>query len=288
MANDARKQHWESVYDTREPTEVSWYQAAAARSLELVSATGEPRTAAIFDVGGGASTLVDDLLASVYTDVTVLDLAANALDRSRARLGENATRVEWLETDVTRFRPQREYAIWHDRAGFHFLTGEGERVRYLEVLREACVHEATSSWPPSDRKDPGAAAGSTSGAMPLTTCRPCSVRVSSCAGTCSRSIALLRGSPNSSCTDGGRRRAESSGRRLEQRLPASNHCARERREVTGCGDGDCEKESRSGGRRQGGVLGAEAGGERGHPGPPEDEGRHLGRLGPLAVLSAQA
>jgi len=137
VASDARKLHWESVYDTREPTEVSWYQAAAARSLELVRATGEPRTAAILDVGGGASTLVDDLLASGYSDVTVLDLAANALDRARARLGESATRVEWVEADVTHFRPQREYAIWHDRAVFHFLTGEEERVRYLEVLREA-------------------------------------------------------------------------------------------------------------------------------------------------------
>ena len=137
MASDSRKLHWESVYGSRLPTEVSWYQAAAARSLELVRDTGEPRSAAILDVGGGASTLVDDLLASGYSDVTVLDLAANALDRVRARLGENATRVEWLVADVTRWRPARQYAIWHDRAVFHFLTGEEDREGYLRVLRDA-------------------------------------------------------------------------------------------------------------------------------------------------------
>ncbi|HVS15350.1 MAG TPA: class I SAM-dependent methyltransferase [Thermoanaerobaculia bacterium] len=137
MSSDSRKQHWESVYQSKPPTEVSWYQPVPARSLELIRGTGEPLSAAVLDVGGGASTLVDQLLRSGYSDVTVLDVAGTALERSRARLGEIAARVAWIEADVAHFRPTRRYAIWHDRAVLHFLIDAADRQRYLGVLRSA-------------------------------------------------------------------------------------------------------------------------------------------------------
>jgi trans-aconitate methyltransferase len=133
--SDTRKAHWEHVYATKAPAEVSWYEPVPARSLELIRATGEPLAAPILDVGGGASTLVDHLLRAGYSDVSVLDVAATALDRARARLGDAAARVTWIEADVTRFRSDRELAIWHDRAVFHFLTEDDDRERYLGVLR---------------------------------------------------------------------------------------------------------------------------------------------------------
>jgi trans-aconitate methyltransferase len=89
------------------------------------------------DVGGGASTLVDHLLAAGHTDVSVLDIEPAALAKSRARLGAAASQVEWIAADVTEFRPSRRYALWHDRAVFHFLVDPGARDRYLDVLRQA-------------------------------------------------------------------------------------------------------------------------------------------------------
>ena len=96
-----------------------------------------PLDAPILDVGGGASTLVDHLLDAGYTDVSVLDIASSAFTQSKARLGANATRVTWIEADVTHFEPSRSYAVWHDRAVFHFLTDAADRDRYLDVLRKA-------------------------------------------------------------------------------------------------------------------------------------------------------
>jgi len=134
---DARKAHWEGVYGTKLPTEVSWYEPVPAASLELIHATGVGQSAAILDVGGGASPLVDHLLGDGYADVTILDIAGSALRRARARLGDTGTRVAWIEDDITRFRPGRRYALWHDRAVFHFLVDAGDRKRYLDVLRTA-------------------------------------------------------------------------------------------------------------------------------------------------------
>lgn len=135
----SRKSHWERVYSTRRPVEVSWYQPVPAKSLALLRATGVPLTAPILDVGGGASTFVDHLLDAGYQDLSVLDIASAALRQARARLGPLAARVTWLEADVTAFRPSRAYAVWHDRAVFHFLTAAGDRERYLGVLRHALM-----------------------------------------------------------------------------------------------------------------------------------------------------
>jgi SAM-dependent methyltransferase len=133
--SDSRKAHWEQVYATRLPDEVSWYQPMPARSMEFIRATGEPLTVPILDVGGGASTLVDHLLRAGYSDIAVLDISASALAHARARLGDLAARITWIEADITHFQPGRRFSIWHDRAVFHFLTDAADRERYLGVLR---------------------------------------------------------------------------------------------------------------------------------------------------------
>lgn len=131
------KEHWERVYATKRADAVSWYQPHADQSLALIRGTGTPRSGAIIDVGGGASTLVDDLVADGYTSVTVLDLSAAALQTAQRRLAARSGLVTWLEGNVTTIElPARHYDIWHDRAVFHFLTAEDERRAYVaNVLR---------------------------------------------------------------------------------------------------------------------------------------------------------
>lgn len=132
-----RKAHWERVYTDKEPTTVSWFQSVPEMSLRLIQSTGIAKNQPILDAGGGASTLVDHLLAAGYTDISVLDVSASALARSRARLGDLAQRVTWIESDVTAFEPARPFALWHDRAVLHFLTTAIDRARYVEVLHKA-------------------------------------------------------------------------------------------------------------------------------------------------------
>ena len=132
-----RKNHWDDVYQGKSATEVSWYQDSPDRSLALVDSTGIAKQAPIIDVGGGASPLVDHLLESGYSDVTVLDLASAAFDQARARLAARAVEVDWVVSDVTRFRPRRRYRLWHDRAVLHFRTEATDRERYVDVLRRA-------------------------------------------------------------------------------------------------------------------------------------------------------
>lgn len=135
--NESRRAHWQQVYKEKEPTEVSWYQPVPEKSLELIRATGLPKNAPILDAGGGASRLVDHLLRDGYTDISVLDISANALDRTRFRLGEFADAVNWIEADATLFQPVRRYALWHDRAVFHFLTEVEDRDDYIDVVTRA-------------------------------------------------------------------------------------------------------------------------------------------------------
>jgi SAM-dependent methyltransferase len=127
--------HWRKVYQARSAPELSWYQPVPERSIELILATGIPRTAPILDVGGGASTLVDHLLGEGFTDLTILDLAPLALAAAKTRLGPATEQVQWITADITEFRPARRYALWHDRAVFHFLVGAARRQRYLDVLK---------------------------------------------------------------------------------------------------------------------------------------------------------
>lgn len=116
------KQHWETVYENKNPDQVSWTQEKPIISLKLILATGLPKTAKIIDIGGGDSKLVDYLLEEGYTDITVLDISAKAIKKAKKRLGKTATKVQWIISDITSFQPEGTYDIWHDRATFHFLT----------------------------------------------------------------------------------------------------------------------------------------------------------------------
>ena len=132
------KSHWEGIYRSKLPTQVSWYQPHARRSLNLIRRVSPPLDGAIIDVGGGASTLVDDLLDAGYDDLTVLDLSGAALTVARARLGTRANTVRWVEADVLHASlPKTGYSVWHDRAAFHFLTAPADRARYVAQVRQA-------------------------------------------------------------------------------------------------------------------------------------------------------
>lgn len=131
------KQHWDAVYAARQSHEVSWFQAVPTTSLTFIDAFALPRHAPIIDIGGGDSHLVDYLLAAGYEDVTVLDISGAALARTQQRLGVQVERVQWVEADIRAFVPTRSYALWHDRAAFHFLTTAPEVTQYLHQARTA-------------------------------------------------------------------------------------------------------------------------------------------------------
>ena len=128
-------EHWERVYAAKKPHEFSWYQPHLAMSLRFIADATSNRGASIIDVGGGESTLVDDLLARGYTDVTVLDLSETAIHVAKERLGTDAGRVKWLHGDVTIYPlPSQHFDIWHDRAVFHFLTDSADRAAYVRQV----------------------------------------------------------------------------------------------------------------------------------------------------------
>jgi len=132
------KPHWERMYHTLAPHEVSWYQEHPRLSLDLIHSTGASKAAHIIDVGGGTSRLVDELLAEGYQHVTVLDIAGRALELARERLGSRAAAVTWVEADITAVElPRDGYDVWHDRAVFHFLMEPEDRRRYVETMRHA-------------------------------------------------------------------------------------------------------------------------------------------------------
>lgn len=134
--SDLKKGHWDKVYGTKSPTEVSWYEERPARSLALIQGTGVQPADPIIDVGGGASSLVDELLTAGFQDLTVLDISSEVLSKLAQRLGTCA-QVTLLQQDVSEFHPARRYKVWHDRAVFHFLTDPDDRVRYVSALRQA-------------------------------------------------------------------------------------------------------------------------------------------------------
>lgn len=132
-----RKHHWEQVYATKSADSVSWFQEHAGQSLHIIHDVGTCKDAAIIDVGGGASILVDELLAEGYRDISVLDISSAALEVSQHRLGEVADAVDWVIGDITKVKLARHrYDIWHDRAVFHFLTDPVDRQAYVrQVVR---------------------------------------------------------------------------------------------------------------------------------------------------------
>lgn len=130
-----RKNHWNQVYQTKAPDNVSWFQTRPAISLKLIESSGVGKDAGVIDVGGGASVLVDFLLDAGFSKLAVLDLSAAALEHARRRLRKRADSVEWLEADVTTFQPARQFGLWHDRAVFHFLTAKVDRQKYVQTLK---------------------------------------------------------------------------------------------------------------------------------------------------------
>jgi SAM-dependent methyltransferase len=137
MSDVSRRAHWEGVYTTKGEREVSWFQENPAPSLELIALAGLSTDAAIIDIGGGASRLVDALVERKIGKITVLDLSAAALDAARKRLGERGADVKWVVADVTTWEPPQTYDLWHDRAAFHFLTEAFDRSAYVGHLKKA-------------------------------------------------------------------------------------------------------------------------------------------------------
>lgn len=135
--NTERKEHWDKVYETKNPHEVSWTQEIPTTSLEMIHSFGLDRSAKIIDIGGGDSKLVDYLLDEGFENITVLDISAKALGKAQARLGENAKKVSWIVSDITQFKPQTTYDVWHDRATFHFLTEETQVKKYVDLTKQA-------------------------------------------------------------------------------------------------------------------------------------------------------
>lgn len=134
----SRKDHWENVYRTKRPSEVSWYQAEATLSLRLIQEVAPGREAAILDVGGGASVLTGQLDGLDYTKLTVLDLSGAAIAAARSALGERAAGVRWIEADILDVAlPPASVDLWHDRAVFHFLTDPADRLAYVRQARRA-------------------------------------------------------------------------------------------------------------------------------------------------------
>jgi SAM-dependent methyltransferase len=137
MSDVSRKVHWENVYSTKGEKEVSWFQENPAPSLELIVLAGLSADAAIIDIGGGASRLVDVLVERKIGQITVLDLSATALDAAKERLGDRGAGVKWVVADVTTWEPSQTYDLWHDRAAFHFLTDASDRSAYVGHLKRA-------------------------------------------------------------------------------------------------------------------------------------------------------
>jgi 2-polyprenyl-3-methyl-5-hydroxy-6-metoxy-1,4-benzoquinol methylase len=133
--------YWENIYAEKAPSEVSWYRPHLETSLALIEQTASGRSASIIDVGGGESTLVDDLLARGYENITVLDISQSAIDANRKRLGKDAERVHWLVADITKVELNPSaYDVWHDRAVFHFLTAADDRATYVHQVTHAVKH----------------------------------------------------------------------------------------------------------------------------------------------------
>ena len=132
------QEHWQNVYQSKAATETSWFQSHLHTSLDWIAQAKPDRSASILDVGSGESTLVDDLLASGYRALTILDLAPQAIERSRQRLGDAAASVNWVAGDITHVPlPPAAYDLWHDRAVFHFLTEPGQRLDYMRQLTQS-------------------------------------------------------------------------------------------------------------------------------------------------------
>lgn len=131
------KSHWENIYETKTPEEVSWTQKKPQTSLELIRSLGSDKSVKIIDIGGGDSNLADFLLEEGYENITVLDISEKALERAKRRLGKDAEKIQWIVADIIAFTPEETYDIWHDRAAFHFLTHSEDISKYVRIAEKA-------------------------------------------------------------------------------------------------------------------------------------------------------
>jgi hypothetical protein len=139
--NSHMQQHWDTIYRTKQPHEVSWTQEVPVTSLAFLHQLNTPKDARIIDIGGGDSTLVDHLLEEGYTDITVLDISGAAIERAKKRLGARSERVKWIVGNILDFHAGQKYDLWHDRAAFHFQTTPEQIEAYLKVAQDSvCGH----------------------------------------------------------------------------------------------------------------------------------------------------
>lgn len=132
-----KRNHWEKVYQTKQPNEVSWTENKPETSLNFIHSFNLSKSSSIIDVGGGDSRLVDFLIDEGYENVSVLDISEHALERAKNRLGDKANKVTWIVSDITEFNPIQKYETWHDRATFHFLTQPDQIAKYMDIVRKA-------------------------------------------------------------------------------------------------------------------------------------------------------
>ncbi len=134
----SNKEHWENVYKTKSSDSVSWFQSHSEKSIKIICELEADLSAKIIDVGGGASTLVDDLVNIGYSNLSVLDVSGSALAISKHRLGNHSKNIKWIESDVTQLKiPKHSIDVWHDRAVFHFLTDANKRKKYVDAVISA-------------------------------------------------------------------------------------------------------------------------------------------------------
>jgi 2-polyprenyl-3-methyl-5-hydroxy-6-metoxy-1,4-benzoquinol methylase len=136
MEATTKKEHWENIYCTKQENEVSWFQQYPKTSMDFVQLFSLRKDSKIIDIGGGDSHFVDALLEAEFTDITVLDISAKAIERAKLRIGAKANTVKWIVSDVTEFVPDKKYDFWHDRAAFHFLIDEKQADTYVEIANK--------------------------------------------------------------------------------------------------------------------------------------------------------
>jgi 2-polyprenyl-3-methyl-5-hydroxy-6-metoxy-1,4-benzoquinol methylase len=137
------KAHWNTIYQNKKAAEVSWFQEQPTISLAFIAELGLEKSAAIIDIGGGDSLLVDCLLAKGYTNITVLDISEKAINKARKRIGNQAHKVQWIVSDVLDFTSKNNFDVWHDRAAFHFITSESDVSKYVACCNNSIAANGT-------------------------------------------------------------------------------------------------------------------------------------------------
>jgi len=134
---ERRKDHWENVYETKSDQEVSWYQEIPVTSLNVINSLSLDKEDSIIDIGGGNSNLVSELSNKGFTNLSVLDISAKSLERTKSKLGLKSTEIQWIVSDILEFQPPQQYSLWHDRATFHFLIQENDVLQYVNIVSKA-------------------------------------------------------------------------------------------------------------------------------------------------------